>query len=227
MSIQELFETLENPLGIFNHIHEWISPANSEFYVCYKEKSEYGTSILISDILGQEIVRLFVNYEEDEEFSTKPFYISSCSYFELTEKIFSNKTDYYINGQYYSSSIDSNLKKLIRLINQYLLENEFMYGEELSDSIESDVKIDLLSSNIFDDMPQNPTICDVCKVKFIEDGSECDFCNRKMCEDCQGNSYYHFVKCEDCGTKYCYYDGLHADYKCTESNGTSCDCANC
>lgn len=149
MSIEELFETLENPRDIFNHIHEWISPANSEFYVCYKEKSEYRTYILISDILGEEVLHLFVNYEEDEELSTKPFYVSSCSYFGLTEKIFSNRTEYYINGTYYSSSIDDNLKKLIRLINQYLLENEFIHGEELSDFIESDMKIDLLSRNIF------------------------------------------------------------------------------
>jgi hypothetical protein len=228
MCLQTIFKSLENEEDIFIYIHDWIPTDNNEYFVCYKIWCEYGVNIIISDIQGNKLNHLFVNDYKDETFSSKDFYISSSTYFGLSEKIYSNRTEYYICDNYYSNNLDDNLIMYIKLINKYLLEDTDLYGDELYNFIKSDKLIDFLPNTIFVNIPENALICDTCHSQIIPIDNQCDFCDRKMCENCKMNSYYSFHKCDKCETKYCYYDSLNADYRCLKiPKSCSSNCGNC
>jgi hypothetical protein len=225
MSLQTIFSSLEEPQDIFKYINDW-KPDDNEYFVCYKIMCEYGINIIINDIHGNELNRLFVNTYKNEKFSSKEFYISSSTYFGLSEKIYSNRTEYYICDNYYSNKLDDNLIRYIKLINKYLLEDTDLYGDELYNFIKSDKLIDFLPNTIFFNMPKNILICDSCNAQIVPLENKCDLCDRKMCETCQMNSYYSFHYCNECGTNYCYYYGLGNDYKCLKASG-NCDECGC
>jgi len=220
MSLQTIFSSLEEPQDIFNYIHDWIPADNNEYFVCYKIWCEYGINVIISDIYGNELNHIFVNTYKNEEFSSKEFYISSSTYFGLSEKIYSNRTEYYICDNYYSNKLDDNLIMYIKLINKYLLENE------LYNFIKSDKLIDFLPNTIFVNIPENALICDSCNAQIVPLENQCDFCDRKMCETCQMNSDYSFHYCNECETKWCYYNGSHTDHRCLKIKGSGA-CWNC
>jgi len=219
--LQVFFRELEEPQSIFESIRDFLPGDQDSYIVCYKVKCESCTEIVINDIHGNVLNSMIVNYYKDDRFSSEDFYISSSTYFGLKEKIYSNRTEYYIGDKYYSSDLDSKLIIYINVINDYLLGNTDLYN-----FIKSDNTIDFLPEDTFINIPEDAFICDSCKCNIIETDNQCDFCDRKMCEECQSSSYYHFRKCEVCGVKYCYYDGLHCDYKCLKIGGGS-NCENC
>ena len=170
---------------------------------------------------------MFVRDCADERFGPESFYISSCSYFGLTEKIHVSGVDYYLGDKYYSNALDDKLIKYIKLINQYLIDDSDIYGDGIYEFIQSGKMIDLLHSSMFEGIPNDDVICNTCYCKFIEDKNQCDFCDRRMCDECQQNSSYHFVRCDTCDTKHCYFDGPYINHKCLKSGLRSGDCIDC
>jgi hypothetical protein len=64
-------------------------------------------------------MRFFVNLEENNKYTNKPFWISSFTVEGngLSEKIYSNRIEYFINNKYYSNQIDDKLDGLLKQIN--------------------------------------------------------------------------------------------------------------
>ena len=155
---------------------------------------------------------MFINNYKDEQFSSKPYYISSCTHFGVDEKIFSNRTEYYICGNYYSSSLDDKLIIYIKLINKIILED--MDSEELYNFIESDKKIAILPYDTFYNMPQNMLICGSCNSKIITVENQFDFCDKKLCDECQHSSDYSFHYCNTYETKWCDVDVKYRSGNC-------------
>jgi hypothetical protein len=142
--------------GIFNNKHlEYIKKNVTPLrnLIGYKEEGEYGTNITIYNINGDEYTKLFINNYCDEEIISKPYFISSCSYFGLDEQIFSNRTEYYICGKYYSNKINKKLESYIKLINKIILEDKA--DEELYNFIESEEVIIIFPHDILKNVPQN------------------------------------------------------------------------
>jgi len=144
MELEVIFTQLDDKKEIFKYLHNFTTDA--ENCLIYKDMCEYGMVLIIADIYGTEIEKLFINMYKDEIFSSKEFYISSSSYFGLTEKIFSNRTEYYICNNYYSNKLDENLIMYIKLINKHYLNDN---GEEICDFIKSNKQIDFLQYNVF------------------------------------------------------------------------------
>jgi hypothetical protein len=200
--LQVFFRELEEPQSIFESIRDFLPSDQDHYLVCYKVKCESCTEIVINDIHGNVLNSMIVNYYKDDRFSSEDFYISSSTYFGLKEKIYSNRTEYYIGDKYYSADLDTKLIIYIKVINDYLLGNTDLYN-----FIKSDKTIDFLPEDTFINIPRDAFICDSCKCNIIETDN-------------------HFRKCEVCGVKYCYYDGLHSDYRCLKIGGSS-NCGNC
>ena len=177
MSLQNIFSSLDEPQDIFEYINDLKPDNNNEYFVCYKIICEYGINVIINDIHGNELNRLFVNTFKNEEFSSKEFYISSSTYFGLSEKIYSNRTEYYICDNYYSNELDDNLIRYIKLINKYLLEDTDIYGNELYNFLKSDKIIDFLPNTIFVNIPKNALICGR---KYLDSELEEDLKEEKM-----------------------------------------------
>jgi hypothetical protein len=225
MELEDIFKNLDDKKDIFKYLLNFITTDNENCLI-YKVMCEYGMTIIIADIDGTEFDKLFINMYKDEKFSSKDFYISSSTYFGLTEKIFSNRTEYYICNNYYSNELNENLIMYIKLINKHYLEDN---GEEMYDFIKSNKQIDFLPYNIvFSNIEEKLLICEKCKSQIIPVENICDFCNKKLCETCLSNSYYHFVECYTCSQRWCYYDGIYKDYKCEKAprNGSCLDCGN-
>jgi len=99
----------------------------------------------------------------------------------LQEKIYSNRTEYFINKKYYTSDCDDdNLVSLIKLVNEIILNY--------------DVMKDFIESDIF--------CCDQCSTLNIDPDNECDFCHIKLCDNCASGSDVSFHNCEECKTKW-------------------------
>lgn len=146
-TIKNVFNDLDDKSDLFEHISHIIPLIKHDNLIAYKEKNEYGTLIKIFNINGVELTELFITNYKDERFSSKPYYISSCTHFGLNEKIFSNRTEYYICDKYYSSSLDERLISYIKLVNHFILEEKT--NEELQNFIESDEIITILQNNTF------------------------------------------------------------------------------
>ena len=147
-TIKNVFNDLDDKSDLFEHISHIIPLIKHDNLIAYKEENEYGTLIKIFNINGVELTKLFINNYKDERFSSNPYYyISSCTHFGLNEKIFSNRTEYYICDKYYSSSLDERLISYIKLVNHLILEEPT--NEELQNFIKSDEIITILQNNTF------------------------------------------------------------------------------
>jgi len=85
-SLQIIFTSLEDPKDIFKYINDW-KPDDNEYFVCYKIMCEYGIIVIINDINGNELNRLFVNTYKNEEFSSKEFYGDELYNFIKSDKL--------------------------------------------------------------------------------------------------------------------------------------------
>lgn len=219
MSLQSTFQTLENPRDIFKYIPK----DRNNYFVCYKEKFEYGITISINDIYGNELNQMIVRYSKNNIFSSEDFYISSSTYFRLFEKISENKTEYYVNSKYYSESLNDKLIMYIKYINKCILKDIHLYGSFLCDFIKSDKVIDFLPSNMFINIQD--LICNSCNSQIISQGNKCDFCDKKMCDKCIEKSDYSFDSCSGCCIKWCCSNYDTKSYKCLKivKTGASCD----
>jgi hypothetical protein len=207
-----------------NNINDYLNNIKPNQFIIYKEYFNNNIIIIkIIDKCGDEISKLIIRNYKDERFSLNNYYISSFTHFGIDEKICNNKNEYYINENLYSDKLDENeiLINYIKIINQCVDENE-----ELTDFIKSDKNIDIINDDILYNLEKNKLICDSCLCKIVPQENICYYCDRKLCDYCLDNSYRHFVKCYTCNTQWCYYDGLHADYKC-EKIGSYSNCEDC
>ena len=114
---------------------------NSNNYICYKELTEYGLSIIINKITGDKVYNIFL----DDNRITTLYNIKTNT--GLYEKIYSNRTEYYINGIYYSSELDNKIENII-LNNTKLILKDKKYPV-LYEFIKSDNNITLISYEEF------------------------------------------------------------------------------
>jgi hypothetical protein len=109
--IYNKFKDLEDPLLIFQYSKK--EKQLEDVLLCIKERNKYGVSVRLYLRDGDEYMRLFVNL------SKSPYWITTFSKGRkgIIEKIYYDRTEYYINGKYYSNEIDYNLNKILEKIN--------------------------------------------------------------------------------------------------------------
>ena len=123
-NIQCIFNELDDKYDIFNYIQD-INIENN--YIAYKESNEYGTSCCVYTKEGIE--KLNILYDSLKRISS--FYFDKS--LGLHEKIYSNRTEYYINGCFYSCEIDFNIQKIQDNINSNMYKYPTLYSFIMND----------------------------------------------------------------------------------------------
>lgn len=216
--LDKLFDHLDDKYDIFQELKQLC--IKNDFLVSYKEFSEYGVTIRIFNMNGEELTKILMSASDEKNL----YFITSFTYFGIEEKNYSNRTEYYICGNYYSSSINDKIKMYQNKINDVVF-NEHSCPE-LRDFIKSSKKIELLPLDTLYNLEENMLICNFCCSEIIPIENQCDFCDKKLCEKCCEENYYSFTECLICNTQWCYYNGLHIDYKCTKMK-MSGNCEGC
>lgn len=134
--IYSYFKQLDDPYDIFNESSVDVQLGNC--YISFKEECEYGISIIIFNNYGEKYISLFLKYDEHNIYTDKKYYISSFYYDGngLMEKIYSNRSEYFINDIYYSNKLDDKIDKIIKQLNELLIGYKFY--PKLLDFIQSD-----------------------------------------------------------------------------------------
>lgn len=231
--IYSIFNELDDPKDIFNHINiNNIPLEDGNILISYKEKCEYGTSLKIFHaLLGKIIVNIFISNIEKYHITTFTFHnLDSDQVDGLSEKIYSNRTEYYFNGVH-QTDVDK-VDIVIKYIN-----NQFDqlkdYCEKLYNFLYSSDTFEILYLDDIDNLEENfyselvdVTICDICR-KFISKEDCCDFCDIKFCDNCIPDEI-SFHTCDTCHKTICYTNTKYTDYKCqkTRFNGSCIDCGN-
>lgn len=203
-------------------------------YVALKFETEYGTIAEVRSVFEELYIKMMI-VDGKSEYNTSgldyPFYLTSFTIGEegLSEKIFSNRIEYYLNGHYFGNQTDPITEKLMERVN-YQFQKEKFYPRLLA-FVESDDDFQIIPRTEFEkeidldcgDIPE----CQNCAKKMISESDNiCDFCNRCYCDSCMPDEY-SFHKCDTCGKRWCYYDGRHIDYRCEKTNFISGDCWDC
>lgn len=77
-------------------------------------------------------------------------------------------------------------------------------------------------------LPEDLLYCKRCYSLDVPEDNSCDFCCDSMCEKCLDlQDTISFHKCDDCKTKWCYFDGKFADYRCQKIGIHSGSCLEC
>jgi hypothetical protein len=136
--IYDKFKEIEDSEDIFQFTKQ--DDYVDDVLYCIKEKGEYGISIRLFFSDGEEYMKVFVNLENNR-YSSKHFWFSTFMVDGkgISEKIFSNKTEYYVNGNYYTNKINDHIEFIFKEINHYWIE-ERLYPR-LLDFIEKDISI--------------------------------------------------------------------------------------
>jgi len=218
--IYENFHELDDPHDIFKE-------DLSEFFACiigFKQFSEYGTSIEFYTNNGEEHSKFFIVNETHESFPTEKFFISSFSENKqgLEEKIYSNRTEFFINGHYYGNKHNDKIDDIIKQINQLFIEEKI--SQTFYDFIKSDDTLLILPIDEFSSAYLNVVSCNICHT--LDDVETCDFCENRYCEKCCPDEI-SFRDCSVCPAKWCYFDGKYADYYCSENTRRGGTCEYC
>jgi hypothetical protein len=240
--IYQEFKELDDTQDIFQYTKE--DPQYEDILLCIKERGEYGISVRLYFSDGEEYMRIFVNLGKNT-YSSTPFWFST---FEvegkgLSEKIYSNRSEYYWNGQYYSNKIDDKIEFILKEINHYWIE-ERLYPK-LLEFIEQKIEIGEKQLCLFPfgevedaylnefnyrsvvsmSYINNLRSCDSCHTFEVGDNI-CDFCDRCYCDACCPDEI-SFKSCDTCGKKWCYYDGRYTDHRCEKIGIRSGSCNDC
>lgn len=135
--IKNVFCKLENPMDIFRIINncELDNTKNYQFIISQISKCGIDITSYRCSKLGpyqqRDGVSIFVNYSHENNASNYPFYISSYSFHingtqcgnSLTEEIYSNRTEYYINNEFISYH-KKNIDSIIKYINTKILDDK-------------------------------------------------------------------------------------------------------
>ncbi len=104
--LTKVFDQLGD-FDLFNNINHLNIGEN---YVCYKIHGEYGISISICDLSGNEHFRFFL---DDNKTCISTFYNNSTKK-GIYEKIYSNRTEYFIDNKYCKTYLNDKLEKIIQ-----------------------------------------------------------------------------------------------------------------
>lgn len=130
----EAFLKLENKWDILDYIKDNNIPMDDDKYLCYKIEGEYGITIEIVDSTLNKYLHLFLDTLGDENKITSFLYNNAIGLFE---KIYSNRTEYFINGEYYKNDLDEKLDEMQNKFTKSILIDkifpklyEFIIGDE-------------------------------------------------------------------------------------------------
>lgn len=111
--IKNIFDNLDDKNDLFEDIK---NEDINDVYICYREHSEYGDDIKICEKTGKLIYKLFISDMIDE---------NKCRYITtfwndiikkgLFEKIYSNRTEHYIDGDYVSVNFPDEIMEIIKI----------------------------------------------------------------------------------------------------------------
>lgn len=111
--IKEIYFELDDKKDLFNEI---AFDDIGDNYICYAEWGEYGHLIKICDKSGEEIYDLFLSKDMMDENGEK--YITSFWNHKikkgLNEKIYSNRTEHYVDGKYHSMNFNDEIMEIIK-----------------------------------------------------------------------------------------------------------------
>jgi hypothetical protein len=210
--IYAIFNSLEDP----RDVSKYSDMIPNDIMIAFKEETEYGISITILD-KGIEYIKLFI----DANISS-----FTCKEIGLKEKIYSNRTEYYINGEYYGNTQDSTIESLQRQINDQIMNGEIY--PKLKKFIESDQKLCLFLQEEFEESLNLCVIqCNKCNSIKVPPENLCDFCDESYCDKCIPDDIA-FHKCDLCGIQWCYINSTNYDDYCHKNlrKGVCIECGN-
>ena len=110
--IKKIFHDIGDKNELFKYI---IDEDIGDNYICYNQISEYGHYIKICEKTGEEIYNLFLSDEiDDVECEYITTFWNNKTKKGLSEKIYSNRTEHYIDGKYHSTNFSDEIMILIR-----------------------------------------------------------------------------------------------------------------
>jgi hypothetical protein len=221
----------EDPYDIFKETYYDNQILNQ--YIALKFKCEYGTSVEVYSVFQELYIKMFiVNGKSKYNTSGKdyPFYVTSFTIggSGLSEKILSNRTEYYLNGHYCGTQMNDITEELMQKVNFQFHEDEIY--PILLEFIKSGDNFRVIPRSEFVeeiDLDIGIPSCLGCgKMVFDAKDDVCDFCDRCYCNECFPEEY-SFRRCDTCCKRWCYYDGKHIDYKCVKTEFISGECMDC
>ena len=150
MEMKNMMESYDDINDIFDELKDGDIGNN---YICYKESNEYGYSIKIYEQTGELIYNIFLCEDICDELQGKcitTFYNNKTKK-GLFEKIFSNRSEFYINDVFTSYDINNNMINNIIKINTKMILEDKKYPELYNFISKYHVKKDitLISKNEF------------------------------------------------------------------------------
>src|SRR5690606_33631537 len=159
-----------DPHDIFNDEYDAWKFRNC--LIGYKQSGEYGTFITLFNNFGDKYLSAL--------YCGGKFTLLEILEKGLKEQIYSNRTEYYINGTFYSNSLNHSIEDLVNKINVLFLENKV--SELFYNFVVSDDEFIILPNYEFDDVNINFLYCDRCNT--MDNINNCDFCDIKICDKC-------------------------------------------
>ena len=142
LKLIEIFDKLDDKKDIFKEIKNFNIGNN---YICYKELNEYGLAIIISEINGEKIYDIFI--DESSQYGSITTFYNTKSNIGLFEKIYSNRTEYYLDSKYHSCNLDNEIINIIKENTKLILKDKKY--PILYNFIKSDENIIIISKNEF------------------------------------------------------------------------------
>ena len=111
--LKKIYYDLDDKIDIFTEIKD---ENIGENYICYSISGEYGYDIKICDNNGNGVYKLFVSNMALD--NTDTIYITTffneISKKGLYEKIYSNRTEHYIDDVYHSTNFNDDIMEIVK-----------------------------------------------------------------------------------------------------------------
>jgi len=215
--IFQQFKELEDPHDILDFKYDTLKFV--DHLIGYKEKSEYGTSITLYHYYGEKYITCFLDNDNDRKYFITSFVQDGKG---LGEEIYSNRTEYYINGKYYGNILNDKIEDIIKKINYLII--DYKVTELFYEFLNSDDTFIIIPKSEFNGIDLEIISCDNCET--LDNVNICDFCEKKYCDICCPDEI-SFHKCDTCSTSWCYFDGRYYDDYCENNRRQGGLCSEC
>ena len=121
--LKKIYYDLDDKIDIFTEIKD---ENIGENYICYSCSGEYGYDINICDKNGNGVYKLFVSNIAIDD--TDTIYITTffneISKKGLYEKIYSNRTEHYIDDVYHSTNFKDDIMEIVKVNTKIIMDDK-------------------------------------------------------------------------------------------------------
>jgi len=148
MAYHDLFLSFQknpkNAIHFMNNVH-----CKEKYLICFKKIFFDREEIVIIDSGGKEIDRIWIQRYKNRKFCSKKFHVLTSKFLGLNQYFNGNTNIFSICDQYYyDDPKDKALIFYVKLINKYLIVNNYLYGNKIQEFINSDKFFDFIPNTI-------------------------------------------------------------------------------